>query len=884
MDDYEEIIANACVEEDIEKLDSIMHEIIENGDLDEELLAFIIEELQMSAEEGQETVARKLLEFDDVKRNAAANDNLAFENAVNNKHLEIAEVLISSEKVKTAELVKLNVLLTQKNNAKEIIKHLELFKKNTTLFDFVRGTNLLHKAIALGRNDIVRQFVLDDDRVFLKIINDKNKSNKTPLDLAVTNDNEDAIDILVNGYSDLIEEACKDENIEDLNILLESLFKYEDIKARVINSDFELLIDEAAANGRTKVLETLLQFDGVKKILQQNDNLTLIAAVKEGKSEVVESLSENVHARDLAAKQLVYMMNGNEEYDMRSDDELHIQDERKLYSIIKYANAFKEQGPKVIYSNSMNLLHMAILTNRIDVLEALLKDKDGPYAKAIQKQDRYGRTPLDLAIQMRNTQAVDIISKIPGIDLQAAQEKSKHIFNLSQTHVNKQLTDYLTLQGRDAHRIVDPMGNCNGWGFMHQFFVTAGRENEFYDILKFISRWDGTLGTLKSELPESIKKNYQNAEELFEQVITGLTLFMHTADAVKELELDGWGQYSRIEQYNLIKDPSQGRELRNLFNISSRNVTREQLIEMLQLASRWRDISLDVTGGSHATSLYITADGIFKYFDSNNELKAPDFSSAEELADYIIETKYKNLGKLRADDTFEINLNAYKFYNVKPENIPSIEPPLVALPYTHDDDSPNGFTELHYAVMENNIEKVSQIIKSNPESVFEVNVHGNNALHLAVYNNNKKMINILLATDLDVNKVNNNQDTALHIAIDWGYDNSLAALLKEKKTDLNKSDSLGRTPLVMAIENRDRSSIQLLLDHGAVIDKKALKAAKKINIVDKFIKQYISAKDAKPSMLNAFRDQRSHSKASFTIENSNKVDTQASLSKVKPKS
>jgi ankyrin repeat protein len=305
---------------------------------------------------------------------------------------------------------------------------------------------------------------------------------------------------------------------------------------------------------------------------------------------------------------------------------------------------------------------------------------------------------------------------------------------------------------------------------------------------------------------------------------------------------------------------------------------------MLQLASRWRDISLDVTGGNHATSLYITTEGIFKYFDSNNELKAPDFSSPEELADYIIETKYKNLNKLHADGTFEINLNAYKFYNLKPENVPSIEPPLMALSYTYDDDSPNGFTELHYAVMENNAEKVSRIIKRNPESLLEVNAHGNNALHLAVYNNNKKIINILLAAQLDVNQVNNNQDTALHIAIDWGYDNSLAALLKDKKTDLNKADSLGRTPLVMAIQNRDRSAIQLLLDHGAVIDKNALKAAKKIDIVDRFITQYLSAKDSKSSMLNAFHDQRSDSKSSFTIENSNNLETQPSLSKVKPKS
>ncbi|HEY2773530.1 MAG TPA: ankyrin repeat domain-containing protein [Candidatus Binatia bacterium] len=81
---------------------------------------------------------------------------------------------------------------------------------------------------------------------------------------------------------------------------------------------------------------------------------------------------------------------------------------------------------------------------------------------------------------------------------------------------------------------------------------------------------------------------------------------------------------------------------------------------------------------------------------------------------------------------------------------------------------------------------------------------------------NAEEVKKLLANGIDANAARSTGATALGYAI-AGRHADVAALLLEFKADPNKT-SAGLAPLVMAAENGDVATVQLLLQHGAKVD------------------------------------------------------------------
>jgi hypothetical protein len=326
--------------------------------------------------------------------------------------------------------------------------------------------------------------------------------------------------------------------------------------------------------------------------------------------------------------------------------------------------------------------------------------------------------------------------------------------DFSQTHLNEQLRAYLQLKGRDDTKIINELGNCNGWEFLYQIYASLGKQKAYYDLLSVISLWDREQASLtQSDLPPSIKAEYKNKEDLFKHIIHHLVILHYLSQMSEELSLN-WGQGSRQEQYQLIRDPKLGRQLTHLCSFEG-NFEHHQLVEMLTILSHFPgasvDISLQVEGEpvGHAMSIFVPPEGGLEYYDSNLECRLKRFDTASSLVRHINDNVINPL-KIAAYDQnpyFEKDLkthfriSAFKFYN-QHEVIPKVvQCESFKMP---QGTSPNGFNPLHFAVFENNADKVKKLAGSHPELITQKNRFGESPIALAFKLKNEPLMLWLL--------------------------------------------------------------------------------------------------------------------------------------------
>lgn len=344
-----------------------------------------------------------------------------------------------------------------------------------------------------------------------------------------------------------------------------------------------------------------------------------------------------------------------------------------------------------------------------------------------------------------------------------------------------------------------------------EIYTAESEDETFYDMLKLIESWDGTQEGLKStKFPDSLKDKYKNLDDFFSQITNDLAIFQFDTDITKEMKLR-WKQSSRIQQYELVRDPALNNQIKGLFHHSFPAMNQKQLAEILSFYAQWPGIHIDIGGGQHATSLHITPEGKFKYYDPNHKHKVRTFDSAQALANHIVKFKYKHLGKAK-DDVFDIKFDAYKFYR-KLEKTPDYEKPSIA---TLDFLTENALTELHLAVMENNYEKILDVLKTNPSLINQEDAHGYSPIYYAVGMRtlDERILEALLATpELNINQKNSHDSrTVLQHAIETDADKkTIKHLLDHREIDINVTDEDKLTPLMTALEREYDDEVILAL-------------------------------------------------------------------------
>jgi ankyrin repeat protein len=114
------------------------------------------------------------------------------------------------------------------------------------------------------------------------------------------------------------------------------------------------------------------------------------------------------------------------------------------------------------------------------------------------------------------------------------------------------------------------------------------------------------------------------------------------------------------------------------------------------------------------------------------------------------------------------------------------------------------------------VDKVSQILKKDPEAAKRWSPDGFTALHFAAFFNRPDIAEILLSQKVDISAPSKNpmKVTPLHSAA-AAHSGSVVRLLLENGAPANARQEGGWTPLHEAAQIGDMEMVKALLDHGA---------------------------------------------------------------------
>ncbi|XP_023317273.1 uncharacterized protein LOC111694211 [Trichogramma pretiosum] len=143
-----------------------------------------------------------------------------------------------------------------------------------------------------------------------------------------------------------------------------------------------------------------------------------------------------------------------------------------------------------------------------------------------------------------------------------------------------------------------------------------------------------------------------------------------------------------------------------------------------------------------------------------------------------------------------------------------------------ENDSFNSFDEksLFEALIFDKFEKAKEIITRmlDDRSIHHSDCQSNikeKALHLAILKNQPKIVKKLLDMGIDLNMLDDNENTALHLAIEASAYDCIDELLKYKdKINFHISNECGYMPLHLAIKRNSLKIVKSLVEAGAQIN------------------------------------------------------------------
>ena len=101
--------------------------------------------------------------------------------------------------------------------------------------------------------------------------------------------------------------------------------------------------------------------------------------------------------------------------------------------------------------------------------------------------------------------------------------------------------------------------------------------------------------------------------------------------------------------------------------------------------------------------------------------------------------------------------------------------------------------------------------------IYNSDKKGNNSLHLAArFENRYNILDMLVRSNYDLNRVNYQGDTAMHIAAQKGNLRQLETLI-QSGADKDRLNNFKLCPLYLAILNDRYDCVDLLLDNGAKV-------------------------------------------------------------------
>ena len=142
--------------------------------------------------------------------------------------------------------------------------------------------------------------------------------------------------------------------------------------------------------------------------------------------------------------------------------------------------------------------------------------------------------------------------------------------------------------------------------------------------------------------------------------------------------------------------------------------------------------------------------------------------------------------------------------------------------------------ELQTCSIRNDHIKIKKLLQEKANPYFKNKwSEERNAFHLATMKGNVQSMDTLIEHGIDVNIVDKNGYSALHLATSRNEVNAVKLILNTKKADLDLANKYGYTPILTAIENGHIEILQSLLDANASLDVKNKKGETAYKIAER---------------------------------------------------
>ena len=481
--------------------------------------------------------------------------------------------------------------------------------------------------------------------------------------------------------------------------------------------------------------------------------------------------------------------------------------------------------------NTVNLKELG-LNNLTDRLDRVKK-----FVKAGSKKNIRNYRIKKITRSIRN-----LFSTIKKICTKEKEEPKKELHCL----VDNLMTMAKRFNGEDAEKLFDfSVGCCYGIASNFALYHKLGIPKEFHKLLLLLSKdqnsgWkfygekytDISLAIEKAQ--SEYKKNPQTTNSdtltlLKLRPFAESLLFFHSPETTSMHETVPTQNNTAVA--NILEGDMSNSEILP----GSRNYTLAltqdgltQFVTNLGQSVRKGDAGriFHLCTGTHILSLKVNADG-YELVDQNIKGFSKSFlkGSEQELSILLNQKLNMSMHQLgyRYEPIFyicEYNLTADKSKEKDfclPEMIKKITNKEMI---GSDEKNEAGMTAIHLAALNGSVEDLKRLHENHTANTNIVTEYGLTALHLASYKGHTKAVQYLLDQNYDVQKEQEGQDslgaTPLILAIEQKHTETAHLILTSNPDTADKPNKFGNTPLIYASQVNDTSIMTQLLKLEAV--------------------------------------------------------------------